>query len=81
MKDRLLRFFTLEHPVQMFIAIGLAHMALTTARRVKNERRRFAWTSSLMILAMILILTAIRGLDRLMLVRGYGSLLQHRSTS
>lgn len=59
MKDRLLRFFTLEHPVQMFIAIGLAHMALTTARRVKNERRRFAWTSSLMIVAMILILTAI----------------------
>jgi hypothetical protein len=59
MQNRLLRFFTLEHPVQMLIAIGLAHAALSTARRAKNERRRLAWTALLLILAMLLILTAI----------------------
>jgi hypothetical protein len=59
MKNRVLRFFALEHPLQMFIAIGFAHLALTTARRLKYERRRFAWTTTLMLMAMLLILTAI----------------------
>lgn len=59
MQDRLLRFFVLEHPLQMFIAIGVAHIALSTARRLKNERRRYAWTTSLLIVALLLILAAI----------------------
>ncbi|HMN30965.1 MAG TPA: hypothetical protein PKE45_22610 [Caldilineaceae bacterium] len=58
-KDRLLRFFALEHPLQMLIAIALAHAALVTARRAKNERRRLAWTALLLTLAMVLILSAI----------------------
>jgi len=59
MQQSLLRFFTLEHPVQMLIAIALAHGALATARHLKNERRRFGWTATLLILAMLLILAAI----------------------
>jgi hypothetical protein len=59
MQDRLLRFFTLEHPLQMFVAIGFAHAALSTARRIQNERRRYRWTAILLIVAMLLILTAI----------------------
>lgn len=65
MKNRVLRFFVLEHPVQMFIAIGLAHLALSTARRIQLEKRRYRWTALLLILSMLLILTAIPwpGLD------------------
>ena len=59
MQQLLLRFFTLEHPIQMLIAIAFAHGALSTARRLQNERRRFGWTATLLILAMLLILTAI----------------------
>lgn len=59
MKERLLRFFTLEHPLQMLIAITLGHIALSTAQNVNKEWRRFAWTASLMILTMLLILTGI----------------------
>jgi putative effector of murein hydrolase len=58
-QERLLRFFVLEHPLQMFIAIGIAHIALTTARRIQHERRRYGWTAILLALAMLLILTAI----------------------
>lgn len=66
MKSRVLRFFVLEHPVQMFLAIGLAHIALSTARRISLESRRYRFTALLLILAMVLILIAIPwpGLDQ-----------------
>ncbi len=59
MKDRLLRFFTLEHPTTMLIAIVVANIAAATARRVERERERFAWTAILLILALVLILGTI----------------------
>lgn len=59
MKNRILRFFTLEHPLQMFIAIGISHMANTITRRMSVDRRRFVVGTILLSLAMLLILAAI----------------------
>lgn len=59
MKDRILRFFTLEHPVQMTVAIGLSHMANFITRRSRTDRRRFVLGTVLISLTMLLILTAI----------------------
>lgn len=59
MKERLLRFFTLEHPLQMLIAIVLAHSALALAQRINAEARRWRWTAILLIVTMLLILLAI----------------------
>lgn len=59
MKDRLLRFFTLEHPSTMLIAVVLANIAFSVAKRTTNERVRFARISILLILAMLLILAGI----------------------
>jgi hypothetical protein len=59
MKDRILRFFTVEHPVQMIVAIGVSHMANFIMRRISADRQRFAVGTALLSLAMLLILTAI----------------------
>ncbi|HEY0738235.1 MAG TPA: hypothetical protein VGD69_25180 [Herpetosiphonaceae bacterium] len=59
MKSRILRFFTLEHPLQMFIAIGVSHMANMITRRMSVDRRRFVTGTLLLSLAMLLILVAI----------------------
>lgn len=59
MKNRMLRFFTLEHPLQMFIAIGISHMANMITRRMSLDRRRFVTGTLLLSLAMLLILAAI----------------------
>lgn len=58
MQERLLRFFALEHPLQMLIAVVLANIALATARRVPPERR-LRWTAILLLLTMLLIVSAI----------------------
>ena len=59
MKIRILRFFTLEHPLQMFIAIGISHMANMITRRMSDDRRRFVIGTLLLGLTMLLILAAI----------------------
>jgi hypothetical protein len=59
MKDRILRFFTLEHPLQMLIAIGLSHMANAITRRLASDHRRFVVGTLLLGLTMLLILAAI----------------------
>lgn len=59
MKSRVLRFFTLEHPLQMFIAIGISHMANMITRRMSDDRRRFVTGTFLLVLTMLLILAAI----------------------
>lgn len=58
MKERLLRFFTLEHPLQMLMAVVLANITLAIARRA-NERRRYRWTAILLLVTMLLIVSAI----------------------
>lgn len=59
MKTRILRFFALEHPLQMFIAIGVSHMANTITRRMSDDRRRFVIGTLLLGLTLLLILAAI----------------------
>jgi hypothetical protein len=59
MKDRVLRFFTIEHPLQMFIAIGCSHVASFVTRRTRTDTRRFTVGTILIGLTLILILTAI----------------------
>jgi hypothetical protein len=59
MKDRILRFFTVEHPVQMIVAVGVSHMASAMTRRMTSDRRRFAVGTALVSLTMLLILAAI----------------------
>lgn len=58
-KERLLRFFTLEHPLQMIIAIILANITFAIARRLSNEQRRYRRTALLLVVTMLLILLAI----------------------
>ena len=58
MGSRLLRFFTLEHPLLMLIALGLAHIGYARARRAAlPDRHRKA--APYYTLALILILAAI----------------------
>jgi hypothetical protein len=59
MKDRILRFFTLEHPLQMLIAIGCSHTANGITRRLGSDRRRFVVGTLMLGLTMLLILAAI----------------------
>ncbi|HEX6289813.1 MAG TPA: hypothetical protein VFZ66_11510 [Herpetosiphonaceae bacterium] len=59
MRDRVLRFFTLEHPLQMTIAIGLSHTGNAIVRRLTSDRRRFKVGTILMVVVLLLILIAI----------------------
>jgi mono/diheme cytochrome c family protein len=59
MRVRELRFFGLEHPLQMFIAIGLVHMGQARARKAATDRGRFRWAAGAFTVATLLILTAI----------------------
>ncbi|MCE7987025.1 MAG: hypothetical protein DYG89_38115 [Caldilinea sp. CFX5] len=59
MQERLLRFFTLEHPLQMIIAVVLANITLSMAKRIPQEQRRLRWTAILLLLTMLLIVLAI----------------------
>lgn len=59
MKDRILRFFVVEHPLQMLIAVGASHMTSAVTGRARTDRRRFAAGALLTGLTMLLILTAI----------------------
>ncbi len=59
MRVRELRFFGLEHPLQMVIAIGLVHLGWARARKAKLDRSRFRWTAGSFTVASLLILAAI----------------------
>ncbi len=54
MKDKFYRFFWVEHPLMMFIAIGLI-----TAARSKAKALNYKSTGWLLIIALLLILAAI----------------------
>lgn len=59
MKVRELRFFGLEHPLQMVIALALVHIGSARARRAATDRARFRWSAWAFTVATLLILTAI----------------------
>lgn len=59
MRVRELRFFGLEHPLQMLIAIGLIHLGWARSRKAPLSRSKFRWTAGTFTLATLLILSAI----------------------
>ncbi|MDX2160191.1 MAG: c-type cytochrome [bacterium] len=59
MRVRELRFFGLEHPLQMFIAIGLVHMGWARSRKAPLDRTKFRWAAGAFTAATLLILAAI----------------------
>ncbi|MCX6046356.1 MAG: hypothetical protein NT075_14710 [Chloroflexi bacterium] len=59
MKQRVLRFFVLEHPVQMGVALLCGYAALVLAQRIRLEERRLAIGALLLGIALLLIITAI----------------------
>lgn len=59
MKNSILRFFVLEHPLQMFIAIGISHWCNWYLKRVHPDALRFKRGAWIMTLIMLIILTAI----------------------
>ncbi|BAC88784.1 hypothetical protein [Gloeobacter violaceus] len=59
MKNRELRLFALEHPLQMFVAIALAHLGSTRSRKAKTSAGSWLWSVVCYTSAALLILTAI----------------------
>lgn len=59
MKNSVLRFFVLEHPLQMFIAIGLSHWCNWYLKRVQPDALRLKRGALIMLGVMLIILTAI----------------------
>jgi hypothetical protein len=59
MKVRELRFFGLEHPLQMIIAIGLVHLGSARARKAVENAKKYRWALICYTLAAIAILIAI----------------------
>lgn len=59
MKQRVLRFFVLEHPVQMVLAVICAYATSFLTHRIGEDKRRFALGALLLGIALFLIITAI----------------------
>jgi len=59
MAVRDLRFFGLEHPLQMFIAIGLVHLGWSRSRRAEETAKKYRWAAITFGVATLLILSAI----------------------
>jgi mono/diheme cytochrome c family protein len=59
MRVRELRFFGLEHPLQMVIALALVHLGWTRARKAPEARLKFRWEAGAFTVATLLILIAI----------------------
>lgn len=56
---RELRFFGLEHPLQMIIAVTIVHLGSTRAQKAQPFARQFRWAAICFTIAALLILTAI----------------------
>lgn len=54
-----LRFFGLEHPVQMIIALTLIHLGSARARKASPSAKQFRWAAICFTIAVLLILAAI----------------------
>lgn len=59
MKQRVLRFFVLEHPLQMVIAVACAYTLGFLLPGIQSDQRRFAIGALLLGIALLLILTAV----------------------
>ena len=54
-----LRFFALEHPLQMIIGLSFVHLGSARARRSHPAARQFGWAVSCFTISTLLIVTAI----------------------
>jgi hypothetical protein len=60
MKNTILRFYALEHPLQMFIAIAVSHINNYIVRhRLKSDVQRYKVGAWLMLFVILLIITAV----------------------
>lgn len=57
--DRVLRFFALEHPVQMLLALIIAQVGYSVSKRARSDRKKFLWAAVCYGLAALLILGSI----------------------
>jgi mono/diheme cytochrome c family protein len=59
MKVRELRFFSLEHPIQMTIALAFVHLGRARSRKATVTALKFRWAAICFSLATIAVLTAL----------------------
>jgi hypothetical protein len=59
MGNRDLRFFVVEHPVAMILAMVLAHVAVARARKAATDAARFRIAAILVTLSLVLVLVMI----------------------
>lgn len=54
-----LRFFGMEHPLQMMMALAVVHLGSARARKAQSSANQFRWAAICFTIAAILILVAI----------------------
>ncbi len=59
MQVRDLRFFGLEHPLQMIIALTLVHLGRARSRKATVTSKKFRWAAITFTIASLLVLAAI----------------------
>ena len=57
--SRVARFFALEHPVQMILAVVVAQVGYSVSKRASTDRKKFLWAAVGYGLAALLILGSI----------------------
>lgn len=57
--DRVIRFFALEHPIQMILAVVIAQVGYSVSKRARTDRKKFLWAAVCYGLAALLILMSI----------------------
>jgi len=56
MSDPNVRFFAIEHPIAMMLAVGLAHVAVQRSRKASTDASRFRNAAILVSLSLLLVL-------------------------
>ena len=57
--DRVVRFFALEHPVQMILAVVVAQVGYSVSKRAGTDRKKFLWAAAGYGVAALLVLGSI----------------------
>jgi hypothetical protein len=56
MRDADARFFAVEHPIAMMLAVGLAHVAVRRTRKASTDAQRYRSAALLVTLSLLLVL-------------------------
>lgn len=59
MKDSTLRFFAVEHPLMMFLAVCIAQAGFSISKRAPEDRKKFLKATIMYTIAFVLILASI----------------------